>query len=215
MINPYNYISYVSQDYGGGDSIHAFDIPAFKNWHCQVTKNWYKVSPNGYNIPFSQTGLTTPNSVISIAFLYESLANHTNWRNIFRFTDNNEDINTNSRIPAVFTNYNNNNFLFAYDTNTSINDGFHSIVLPLNKPFLITIVITATTFTYYINKTLYSSYTYGSITGRNANTTLIIGDDLYPCDGNILIKDYTLYDGALSQTDVNNIYNNLTNMNSA
>jgi hypothetical protein len=210
---PYVFDSYVPVDFGGPDAIvNAFDLPAFKNWHCPVTNNWYKVAPNGYTLSsFSQTGLTTPNSIMSIAFLYDCLANHGNWRSIFRFTDNNSDT-TNSRIPALFTGSGRNFLHFGFQTSSSSNSVVESAVLPLNTAFLVTAVITATTFTLYVNKTLVRSQTYGSIAGRNTNTRLIIGDNFFPSNGNVLIKDLTLYDGALSQTDVNNIYDNLTNM---
>jgi hypothetical protein len=210
---PYNYISYVDENYGGPDAINAFDIPAFTNWHCPVTNDWYKVAPSGYILSsFSETGLTTPNSVMSIAFLYDSLQNFRNWRGIFRFTESDSDFGPVSRIPMFFTNPNNNNVVPAYATNSNANTFITSPVLKLNNPYLITMVFNGPTFTFYINKTFIFSQTYGSITGRTANTRLLIGDNHNPSDGNILIKDFTLYDGALSQTDVNNIYDNLTNM---
>lgn len=207
---PYNFISYVSEDYGGPLSINAFDIPAFTNWHCPVTNNWYKVAPNGYIVPFSETGLTTPNSVMSIAFLYDNLQNSRNPRNIFRFTDNNA--NQISRIPALFVSSNSNKLNFQFNLSITRTAVIDSAVLPLNTPYLITMVFNGSTFTYYINKTLTLTQSYINIIGRNSTTNLIIGDSFYPSDGNILIKDFTLYNGALSQTDVNNIYDNLTDM---
>ena len=214
--HPYNFISYVEEDYGGPLSIDAFDIPAFTNWHCPVTNDWYKIAPNGYIVPFSETGLTTPNSVMSIAFLYDSLQNSRNFRNIFRFYDNNADTGG-SRIPALFITPNRNVLHFGFQTSSpnSTNTILESPTLSLNIPYLISLVLTATTFAFYVNKTLITFQTYGSVTGRNANTRLVIGDRFYPSDGNLLIKDFTLYDGALTQTDVNNIYDNLTNMPTA
>ena len=209
---PYNFISYVEEDYGGPLSINAFETPAFTNWNCPVTNDWYKIAPNGFIVPFSLTGLTTPNSIMSIAFLYDNLQNVQRWRNIFRFADNNADQSPGSRIPALFVTPGRNALHFGFQTSSSTNSNFDSPVLSLNRPYLITLVFTATTFNFYINKTLTITQTYGSITGRISSTRLIIGDNILPADGNILIKDFTLYDGALTQTDVNNIYDNLTNM---
>jgi hypothetical protein len=149
---------------------------------------------------------------MSIAFLYDSLKNASNWRNIFRFTNNSADQSEGSRIPALFVTRNNNQLHFTLSTSNSTNTQFNSATLPLNTPFLITMVFNGNTLSYYINKTLTLTQSYINIIGRNSSTNLIIGDSFYPSDGNILIKDFTLYNGALSQTDVNNIYDNLTNM---
>jgi hypothetical protein len=204
---PYNYISYVSEDYGGADSINAFDIPAFTNWHCPVTNEWYKVTPNGYIIPFSETGLTTPNSVMSIAFLYDNLNNFGNWRNIFQFGYTNSD----TRYPSVYIIPNSSALHIRFATNNGGNDGMDTISLPM-EPLLITMVFNGNNFTFYFNKTQSYTGNFNGIKSRTSDMSLIIGNAFHPTDGNIFIKDYTLYDGALSQTDVNNIYDNLTNM---
>ena len=69
-------------------------------------------------------------------------------------------------------------------------------------------------FTFYVNGNAVKSMDYGDIYSRNINTKIYIGDhfDGYGNDGNVLIKNFTVYDGALSETDVTNIYNKLNEL---
>jgi hypothetical protein len=82
---------------------------------------------------------------------------------------------------------------------------------PFGIPVFVGIVINGNAISLYINNVLifYKDYSSSNITinKRTKDTTLYIGDPWYTQeDGNLYIKNFTVYDGALSQQDINNVY---------
>ena len=200
----------VFESFTGSNSAAAFNIPILKKWTCPVTNEWYKVMPNGYKIPFSQTGLTSPNSVITISFLYNCLQTAGGYRNVFRFADSAGDMGMGDRIPALYIEPNKNSGAMGFTIEGNPNAVIVAPVTPIAKPVLVTIVFNAGNVKYYIDNMLVADNNYNNIYKRsNEKTTLYIGDAFYPSDGNILIKNFTLYDGALTQADINKIYDKL------
>ena len=93
----------------------------------------------------------------------------------------------------------------SFSTDKDGNDGVDpNIEIPMGIPSLITLVFNKNTFTFYVNGNAVKTLSYGSIYPRNIDTKLYIGDhfDGYGNDGNVLIKNFTIYDGALNETDV-------------
>jgi hypothetical protein len=206
------YISTSLEGFAGSNVAPAFDTPTLKKWTFPDSKNtWYKVKRSPlYN--FRDLGFTTPNSKISISFLYKG-AGAGNYRNILRFSNKADGSDgSDGRNPGLWTNPNYQNSLhFRVPSVNNWNDGFDTIALPMAIPMLITFVIDGNTINFYLNNILAYTNNFYNLIPRNENATFWISDGMND-DGNIYIKNITFYDGALSQTDVNNIYDNLTNM---
>ena len=154
---------------------------------------------------------------ISISFLINIVSGLDKWRCIFHFNNTVNDCCTfNDRVPAMFVFPDNTSkFTIRYSTDKDGNDGVDpNIEIPMGIPSLITLVFNKNTFTFYVNGNAVKTLSYGSIYPRNIDTKLYIGDhfDGYGNDGNVLIKNFTIYDGALNETDVKNMYNKLNEL---
>lgn len=195
----------------------AFDIPTFNKWSFEESAQWYKVKPpsSSYKIPFKDMGMTMPNSVISISFLLTIMGGSTSWRQVFRFNDtaSRDCCEKGDRIPAfIIWNDNTTRFHIRFSTDNLGNDGIDSpTVIPMGVPTLITLVFNGNNFKFYVNKFLSYNGDFKNIFKRSDKTTLYIGDSFsgYGADDRVLIKNFTVYDGALSETDVTDIHNKL------
>ena len=203
----------IIENFGGSNDDVAFDIPTLKKWSFEESKSWYKILKGGYKKNFSELGFTTPNSKLSILFLFTNLKGTDYWRNIFRFTNTSNDCcNKGDRIPALWVRPdNNNNFHVRFSTDANGNDGIDTgILFPMGVPILIGLVFDGNTFTLYYNNIMAYNSTFNNIMARDSNTVLQIADSFYEQDGSLFIKNFTLYDGALTQTDINSIYDKLS-----
>jgi len=197
------------ENFAGSVVAPAFDTPTLKKWTFPDSKNtWYKVKKSPL-YKFSDLGFTSPNSKMSYSFLYTCLEGVNYWRNIFRFSNREDGSDgTDGRNPGlwVFPDYTN-RLHFRVGSNENPNDGLNTIVLPMGTPMLITFVIDENTINFYLNNILAYTGKFNGIKPRNANALFWINDS--DNDGNLYIKNLTFYDGALTQTDVNNIYDKL------
>jgi hypothetical protein len=195
----------------------AFSVPTLKKWSFEESSSWYKVLPKGssYQVPFSDLGFTMPNSVISISFLINIVGGSAAWREVFRFNDgtSRDCCEKGDRIPAFFVwPDNTTKFHIRFSTDGDGNDGIDSpTLIPMATPVMITLVFDTNNFKLYINNNISYSGDFNNVFSRTDKTILYIGEnfDSYGADGNILIKNFTVYDGALSETDVTNMYNKL------
>ena len=212
-----NYKSLGIESFIESNTAAAFAIPTLKKWSFTESDNWYKVKPkdSSYQIPFKDLGFTMPNSVISISFLFNIVGMSDKWREIFRFNDgtSNDCCNKGDRVPALFIWPDNTSKLtIAFSTDTDGNEYITApTILPMTTPVLITLVFNDNNFKLYVNNNLSYSGDFNNIYKRSDKAILYIGDNLgnYGADGNILIKNFTVYDGALTDSDVTNIYNKL------
>jgi hypothetical protein len=78
--------------------------------------------------------------------------------------------------------------------------------IELNKPYLITMVFNTKNYSCYMNKTKWADRTYGNFVMRNGDTRMWIGSHWHHAE-DVLISNYTVYDGALTATDVENMVN--------
>ena len=210
-----NYESFI----GSGDTSAAFDIPTLRKWTFSPSRDWYSFTSvsNEQVIPFRDFGFTVPNQLMSISFLLNIVSGSPEWRPIFRFNEDGagEWGSAGSRIPSMyiypdFTT----RFHLRFSTTRDFNDGVDpTTFIPMVTPVLITIVFTYNNIVnFYINNNLISSSTFPTIYQRNNNTTLYLGGGhlaSYNNDGNVLIKNFTVYDGVVTGTDVTNMYNKL------
>jgi len=218
-----SFISYkkVNESFGGSNSSDAFEIHSLNKWSCPDTKIWFKPKYKSYK--FSELGFTTPNKVMSVSFLLCVMRSDPNWRPIFRISNkpNGDDFWWNGqnsgdgRVPGLWIWPNNptnnpqtNNLHFRVATDSGVNDGLDTnVYIPMAVPFLITFVINNNNITCYTNNILVTSQDFNNIHPRNNNATLWIAD--WDAPQNYFIKNFTLYNGALSQQDVNGIYDKL------
>ena len=203
-----NYTRTIYESFGGSSDAEAFNIPNMRKWIFPNSANWYAVRRSSL-YRFSDLGFTIPNSRLSISFLYTCLQGSGVWRNILRFSNRTDgaDGDPEGRNPGLWVWPDNTNRLhFRFASNSGWNDGFDTVVLPMGTFMLITFVIDGNTCIFYLNNILAFTGSYNTIRSRNSNTTFWVSDSDSP---NLFIKNLTFYDGVLSQTDVNNIYDKL------
>lgn len=181
-----------------------------KTWYFNKSSSWYKLKQGVDIIPFKDTGFSTNSPEISITFSYNNLKGQPYWRNIFHFTNNNDNWgDIGDRVPAMWVMPDNtNNFHIVTSTDNNPNY-WHNTTdnQPFGVPVFIAIVVESQQIKYYKNNNLIETITCdGNISTRNNNTTLQIGDAWHGQDGSILIKDFTLYDTALTSQQINQMY---------
>jgi len=201
----------------------AFNIPTLTKWTFHdSSSDWFKLPGKGNEKKYMYNDLGFSNTdesfdSISISFLINIVSGLDKWRCIFHFNNTDKDCcNFGDRVPAMFVHPDNTTkFHIKYSTDTTGNDGIDpNILIPMATPTLITLVFNKNNFTFYVNGNSVTSIGYTDIYPRNKDTKIYIGDhfDGYGNDGNVLIKNFTIYDGALTETDVKNIYNKLNEL---
>lgn len=198
------------------EGFNESSLSNIKKWYFKKSLNWYKIKKGVDVIKFSDTGFNIDKPEISIIFLLNNLTGKPYWRNIFHFTNTDHACcEKGDRVPAMWVSPDNtNNFHITVSTEKNGNDWFNTTNnLPFGIPVFIGIVVNDTTIKYYINNSLAMTKQYDStILKRNSSTKLYIGNPWEHAD-NILIKDFTIYDGALSSDQINEIYSSLTDIN--
>jgi len=188
----------------------AFETPALKKWMFETSKNrWYRVVVSSL-FQTSTLGFTDRNPKFSASFLYTCNSGSTSWRNIFRFsnTTTGADGEPEGRVPGLWLNNDNlNRFHFRFPTDSNWDDGIDTNDIPFGEVFLVTFVLDGNTVNYYLNDILTQTQTFTNIRTRQNTGTFFIGD--FDSTG-VFIQNLTFYDGALTQTDVDNIYKNLS-----
>jgi hypothetical protein len=173
---------------------------------------WYTVKQNGYKTTWPNLGIKN-NSNMSISFWLNMNTIFPDWRNIFHFTNtNNNCCNSGDRNPAIWVNPNGTDLHLASSTYSNqwnnYNNYFQTGTLPSKTELFITIVMDVLNVYVYVNGKLQVKKTYSTRpTPANSNTILYIGDPWYNSDGGILIKNFSLYDCSLSSSNVLQLYN--------
>jgi hypothetical protein len=187
----------------------AFQIPTAKKWILNQSNDWYSPVPGRFSIQLKDTGMTIGNPNMSILFLLNVLEGQRGyWRNIFLFSNSGGD---GTRNPALYIWPDGGAQLHLRnqtpkDWNAGINSNFS---LPIGIPAFIGIVYAGDYCYLYINNILNQSVKFDNIVKRTNNTILYIGCPGYNYDGKILIKNFTIYDDALSKDDIKNVYDKL------
>lgn len=182
-----------------------------KTWKFVQSAKWHTIKQNGFNIKFKDMGLTQYANV-SFSFLLKIKNVSSNWRNIFHVTNTNNNWgNPGDRAPAVWIFPDNTTRLhMRFSTNADHNDGLDTSYLPnLYEPVFITMVFNGNNFKHYLNGMLVDSRDYGSIVPRTPDTILYIGDPWHFQDDGIQIRNFTVYEGALTNADINDIYDSV------
>ena len=195
----------------GSDSTSAlaFETPSLKRWMFSTSRNrWHRLIRSSL-FQTSTLGFTDQNPKFSASLLYTCNSGSTTWRNIFRFSNNTNgaDGDPEGRIPGLWVwNDGTNRFHFRFHTDGNWNNGFDTTDIPFGEVFLVTFVIDGNTVNYYLNNILINTQTYTNIRTRKNTGTFYIGDTDSP---GVFIQNLTFYDGALTQSDVDNIYKTL------
>jgi hypothetical protein len=182
-----------------------------KTWKFDQSAKWHTIKQNGFNIKFKDMGITQYANV-SFSFLLKIKNVSNNWRNIFHVTNTNNDWqNPGDRAPSVWIFPDNTTRLhMRFSTNADRNDGLDTSYLPnLYEPVFITMVFNGNNFKHYLNGMLVDSRDYGSIVPRTPDTILYIGDPWYGQDDGIQVRNFTVYEGALTDADINDIYDSV------
>ena len=195
-----------------------------------ASTTWFNLpsKTNTKNFMFTDLGLSTSfYTDVTISFLIKIPVTVSKFRTIFYLTNlsslpNAENITTmGCRVPAMFiytsskTDF---HFRYSYNSSSTVelpNGGVDRTTsttgsIVSDSTSLITVVFTSTKLIYYVNKTeVYRKEDHYSITPRSINTKLLIGDyfDLYGNDdtNKAQIQQFTIYDKALTPTEINAI----------
>ena len=178
-------------------------------WNFPNSVDWYKVVQNGYSIKMAETGIKLPTRDFSISFLYQLTGLNSNWNNIFHISNTgNNCCNAGDRIPALWVFPNDTSFHLRFSTDNNGNDGMDGAPIPLNQITLITLVFNNNTATMYHGNKSVLQNSFNNIHLIQPSATLWIGDPWHGNNGTIQIKGFTIYDGALTQGQVNNLFIN-------
>ena len=190
----------------------AVNLPKFKKWTYAVSESWYKLKVNDYSMYLRDMNFSQYAN-LSISFFMQINGGHNQWRNVFHFTQDGQNCcEKGQRIPAMWIfpdNTTNMHIRFSTDSdgNDGINTSDYTPNISLKKPYLITLVFDNNRFVLYINKQKVCDKGFNNIYKRNGDTLMYIGDPWHGANDGLLINNFTLYDGALSQDDVNNMVN--------
>ena len=212
------YNLFVKSYEGLGLASDSNNLSNIKTWYFRKSKSWYKIKSGVDFINFKDTGFSTNTPEITITFLYNNLMGKDYWRNIFHFTNtDNNCCGVGDRVPAIWvTPDNTNNFHITVSTKNNGNEWFNTNNnIPFSSPVFIGIVVQRNKIQYYINNTLIMTKNYDSdVLNRINKTILYIGDKWHnQDDASILIKDFTLYDAALTSSQINEVYSSMTDVN--
>lgn len=186
----------------------AVSQPSMNKWTFQPSKQWYAIKQNGPKMQLKELGFSQYANM-SISFFIKINNGASFWRNIFHFSqDGNNCCAIGQRIPAMWVYPNNTTSMhIRFSTDRDGNDGADSGAnLVLGRAYLLTLVFDGNKFSYYINKTkVHNNLSFQNIRKRNRDTTMWIGDPWHGSNGGILINNFTVYDGVLTDNDVNAI----------
>jgi len=187
----------------------AVNIPSQRKWtFVPSASTWYYPKQDGFNMRLRDMNLSQYNN-ITICFLIQINNGSDQWRNIFHFTqDNNNCCAGGQRIPAMWVFPDGStHFHIRFSTRNDGNDGINSQDftggIAFNRPYFLTLVFNGDNFNFYINKTRVCDKNFNGITGRNGDTIMYIGDKWHHNNNGILITNFTVYDGVLNQNDIN------------
>jgi hypothetical protein len=197
-----------------------------KTWYFRKSRRWYKIKRGVDVIDFDDIGFSSNTPEITITFLYNNLMGKGYWRNIFHFTNTDKNCcGVGDRVPAMWVLPDNtNNFHITVSTKNNENEyngneWFNTNNnIPFSTPVFIGIVVQHRAIKYYINNTLIMTKNYDYDIVKWSNETklskLYIGDKWHTQDDkSILIKDFTLYDAALTSDQINEVYSSMTDVN--
>ena len=212
------YNLFVKSYEGLGLASDSKNLSNIKTWYFRKSKSWYKIKSGVDFINFKDTGFSTNTPEITITFLYNNSMGKDYWRNIFHFTNtDNNCCNKGDRVPAIWVTPDNTNiFHITVSTENDGNSWFNTTNnIPFGSAVFIAVVVKRRAIQYYINNTLIMTNNYDyDIVNRNDNTKLYIGDKWHnQNDGSILIKDFTLYDSALTSAQINEVYSLMSDVN--
>jgi hypothetical protein len=188
-----NFYDYVTSD--------ALNSPNIKKWMFLDSQIWYKVKRGGFTTSIKEMGEVAKTKNFSISFILNLTSVAGYWRNVFHFSNSDDG----SRIPAMWIYPDNTSkFHMRFATNSSSNDGTDTDgSFLLNKPTLVTLIFNGDNFKLYLGSSKVKDQNFNNINNnRNNDTKLYIGDSWYDNDGGIIIKNFTVYDGVLSESDV-------------
>jgi hypothetical protein len=155
-------------------------------------------------------------TIMTITFWLNIKELNSQTRSIFHVTStNNDNTNIGDRTPGLWIRQNITNLVVRNDSTTTLNLGIsESTYTPtLNTPVFVTIVYNTTTLSLYINAALSDTISYSpALQKASSNSKFYISDPWWISTG-YKIKDFSLYDSALSEKNIKMIYNNSRNNN--
>ena len=211
------YNLFLLESFGSSNEFNAFLQPTLtmKKWQFANSKTWYNLTTE-YKKTLNEINFipTSTNNSISILFSYYNAHHRDKWRSILRVTNTNFDCCAEGdRLPTILVSPNTSELQIHMTNPASSNTDIISLPdLPLSVPIFIGLVIDGQTMKLYVNNVLSETRTnISNSSSRNGNTKIHIGGifnnstSTYT-SGNLYIKDLTIYDGALSRQQIDDVY---------
>ena len=176
---------------------------------------WFEIPQNNYVGRWKDLKINSNNNMTIFFWINIKSINNNSFRNIFHFTNTNKNYEEKgSRVPALFVSPNSTTLYISCNLENEINSVFTTSSLTLNIPTFVTITWLNNTVKVYFNGNLIKTNTYNSnIIPATQDAFFYIGDPWYP-SGGIEIKNFSIYNNALNQTQIsyiNRAQNTITN----
>ena len=186
----------------------------FKKWVFpnSAYPNWYRVIQNGYSIKMVDTGISLPTNKYSISFMYKITGISSVWTNVFHVTNvaTADGGPWGGRNPSLWINPNYTNFHLRFATNGNNSDGFDQVgIAPVNTVAFVTFVFNINTVSIYVNGVNKVTSNFNGINSIVPTATLYIANP-NEATGFVQLQDFTIYDGVLTNDQINIIYNEST-----
>ena len=168
---------------------------------------WFAIPQNNYICRWKDLKINSNNNMTISFWLNIKSINNNSYRNIFHFTNTNQNYGPNGcRVPALWVSPKSTTLYISSDLDNKIDSVFTTSSLTLNIPTFITITWLNNTVKVYFNGNLIKTYTHNSnIIPANPDSFFYIGDPWHP-SGDVEIKNFSIYNNALNQTQISYIY---------
>jgi hypothetical protein len=146
---------------------------------------------------------------MTISFWMNLTSLNANWSNIFQVSNQNVACcNSGNRVPALWIEPNSTQMYLACDLNSQANTTYNFNGLAVNVPAFLTFVFQNQKVSFYMNGNLVVSYNFASpLIGAVPDAYFYLGCP-WNYTGNFQVQNFSIYNEALSSSDVSNLYSN-------
>lgn len=178
------------------------------SWTYDLSINkWYTISTNNLIGTWDKLNIAS-NSNMTLAFTIMIIDLSTTWRNIFHVSNDNVDCcDKGNRVPGIWMYPNDTTLYICYDTENSPNNYIKLSNLKMNVPIHIYVVFNNNTINAYVNGKIQKTLTIDApLVPAIPNAKVYIGDPWTLQNGGLKIKNFTIYNSALQEDQINKIH---------
>jgi hypothetical protein len=169
--------------------------------------NWYTIVQNNFVSNWGKLGINSSLNM-SIVFWLKLTTINPKWRNIFHLSNQNNDCcNIGNRVPALWIWPSQNAFYLENDTVVQADRDTSAYNIPMNTPCFVTLVFNGVNVSIYMNGVLQNTHVYDQqLVEATSDAYFYIGDPWYIADGGIQIKNFTIYNNVMNQSQITQMY---------